>query len=178
MQKLMGYLSGVWDFCPGATEFERGFQAALILAALIFLLLIVLGLILKIVFRKPAVPGVTLEREDGDIFISRNAIYSAVRTLEDEFPALGILKVVMQRNRRRELELQINVEFEACGEAFDAVAGSFKQRVFAMLSKSFGIDSVKSVAINLAKIPAGRDADEDDSSKNVPPVPNTFTSGI
>ena len=72
MQKLMGYLSGVWDFCPGATEFERGFQAALILAALIFLLLIVLGLILKIVFRKPAVPGVTLEREDGDIFISRS----------------------------------------------------------------------------------------------------------
>ena len=174
MQKLMGYLSGVWDFCPGATEFERGFQAALILAALIFLLLIVLGLILKIVFRKPAVPGVTLEREDGDIFISRNAIYSAVRNLEDEFPALGILKVVMQRNRRRELELQINVEFEACGEAFDAVAGAFKQRVFVMLNKSFGIDTVRSISINLTRMPENHDG----SDREIPVAGNGFVSGV
>ena len=68
--------------------------------------------------------------------------------------------------------------FDERDNAFDAVAGSFKQRVFAMLNKSFGIDSVKSVAINLAKIPAVKDVDEDDSSKNVPPISNTFTPGV
>lgn len=178
MEKFYNWLEKMAVNLPGDTEFERGFYTALLLAAAVFFLLFVLCLILKLIFRKPAIPGVTLEREDGNIFISRNAIFTAVCRLEYEFPELEILKVAMTRNRRRELGLNVTVLFDERDNAFDAVAGSFKQRVFAMLNKSFGIDSVKSVAINLAKIPAVKDVDEDDSSKNVPPISNTFTPGV
>ena len=176
MQKVMDYLSELGNFCSAAGEFERGFQTALILAALVFLLLIVLGLILKICFRKPAVPGVTLEREDGNIFISRNAICNAITRLEEEFTELEIIKVVMLRNRRRELELAVNVEFEAGSEAFDAVAGALKQRIFVMLNKSFGIDTIKSISINLIRIPEGRHQNNEHAAAAV--GNNGFISGI
>ena len=66
---------------------------------------------LRLIFRKPAVPGVTLEREDGNIFISRNAIFTAVCRLESSFPELEILKVNMQRKGHGELALIITVMF-------------------------------------------------------------------
>ncbi len=164
---------------PCANEFERGFYSALVLAVLIFFLLFLLCLIVKLIFRKPAVPGVTLMREDGDIFISRNAIFTAVRNLERDFPELEIMKVVMKRNRHKDLELVITLLYDAKDASFDAVAGLFKQRVFTMLEKSFGIDSVKSVSINLAKIPAdnGEEDDDDDAGKTAI-ANNAFISGV
>lgn len=163
---------------PCANDFERGFYSALVLAVLLFFLLFLFCLILKLIFRKPAVPGVTLGREDGDIFISRNAIFTAVRNLERDFSELEILKVVMKRNRRKELELAITLLYDARESSFDVVAGLFKQRVFTMLEKSFGIDSVKSVSINLAKIPEDRGDDDDSDAGEAALANNAFISGV
>ena len=176
MEKLFTWLGQAMDLWPAANEFERGFQAALILSALVFLLLIVFCLILKLIFRKPAVPGVVLSREDGDIFISRSAIFTAICRLESEFTDLEIMKVTMQRNRHHELGLTVTVMFDEHDKSFDALAGEFKQRVFGMLNKSFGIESVKSVSIVLARIPAERELNGEDN--NPPVVNNAFVSGI
>ena len=178
MEKVYAWIDKFIVELPAANDFERGFFLALLAAALVFFLLLLLCLILKLIFRKPAVPGVTLLREDGDIFISRNAIFTAVCRLENEFPELEILKVNMQKLRHGDLALTVTVMFAEKDKSFDAVAGAFKQKVFTMLNKSFGIDSVKSVAINLAKIPAGVD-DDDSADNNTPPgVNNAFVSGI
>lgn len=177
MERIYDWIDKSIMSLPATSEFERGFYLALLLAALVFFLLFVLCLILKLIFRKPAVPGVTLVREDGDIFISRNAIFTAVCRLEKDFPELEILKVNMVRNRRNELGLVVSVLFDENDNSFDAVAGAFKQRVFTMLNKSFGIDSVKSVAINLAKIPAEHE-DRNDSDTTPPVINNGFVSGV
>ena len=175
MEKVYNYLSRFLDFWPCASEFEKGFRSAMMLAALVFLLLIVLAVILKLIFRKPAVPGVTLLREDGDIFISRNAIYTAICRLEKEFSEFEILKVNMHRTRTRDLGLTITVLYEEQDRSFDAAAAALKQRVFDMLTRSFGSERVKSVSIVLAKIP-GRDADEDNDDTAV--TGNAFISGV
>ncbi len=178
MEKIYAWIDKFIVELPAANDFERGFFLALLAAALVFFLLLLLCLILKLIFRKPAVPGVTLLREDGDIFISRNAIFTAVCRLEKDFPELEILKVNMHRLRHGDLALTVTVMFEENKESFDAVAGAFKQKVFTMLNKSFGIDSIKNVAINLAKIPA--ENHDDDSADNAAPpvVHNAFGSGI
>ena len=176
MDFLYDWIGKFCTFVPVENEFEKGFQTALVLAALVFLLLLVICLILKLIFRKPAVPGVTLEREDGNIFIARNAIYTAVCRLESEFAELEILKVTLQRGARKELALNITVLFDENGSAFDALAGSFKQRVFEMLNKSFGIDSIKTVSITLSKIPQERG---DNDAPDTPMVNNNaFISGV
>ncbi|MBE6368483.1 MAG: hypothetical protein E7052_11375 [Lentisphaerae bacterium] len=178
MEKVYDWFVNNVIAMPCGSDFERGFQAALLLAALVFFLLIVICLICKIIFRRPAVPGVTLEREDGDIFISRNAIFTAVCRLEREFPELEIIKVNMQRNRHKELGLTVSVLFDEKESSFDAVAGAFKQRVFVMLTKSFGIETIKSVAINLAKIPADTEDFDSDAAAKTPTVNNGFGTGI
>ena len=122
-------------------------------------------------------PGVTLERKDGDIFISRNAINNAVCRLEREFPALEIQKVLLQR-RYRELDLSVTVIFDSSEEAFDSVAGAFKQRIFTMLNKSFGIDSIKTVSIILSKIPVDRGDDDDENTNTAVIGNNAFISGV
>jgi len=175
MEKFYNFLARFFDFWPAATEYEKGFRNAMLLSAMVFLLLVIIGLILKLIFRRPAVSGVVLEREDGDIFISRSAIYTAVCRLESEFPEFEIMKVIMQRNHHRELELTVTVLFEEQDKAFDAAAAELKQRVFTMLNKSFGIEDVKSVAIILSKIPGGHDTDGED---DVPVVHNGFVTGI
>lgn len=175
MEKIYEWIDKFVMDLPATTEFERGFYLALLLAAAVFFLLFLLCLILKLIFRKPSVPGVTLVREDGDIFISRNAIFAAVCRLEKDFPELEIIKVVMNRNRKQELGLTVTVLFDEDNRAFDTVAGEFKSRVFVMLNKSFGIESVKSVAIVLAKIPPAHD---DQDPKNTAVVNNAFIAGV
>ena len=179
MEKIYAWIDKFVMHIPAANEFEQGFYLALLLAALVFFLLFLLCIVLKLIFRKPAVPGVTLEREDGNIFISRNAIFTAVCRLESSFPELEILKVNMQRKGHGELALIITVMFAEKDRSFDALAGAFKQKVFVMLNKSFGIDSVKSVAINLAKIPSDVEEDDDNAGKpQTPVINNAFTSGL
>ena len=177
MDYLYGLLEKLAVFIPAESEFERGFQTALLLAAMVFFLLLIICLILKLIFRKPAVPGVTLEREDGNIFIARNAIYTAVCRLESDFPELEILKVVLQRGARKDLALSVTVMFDENGSAFDELAGTFKQRVFDMLSKSFGIDSIKTVSVNLSKIPPERH-EADNDTPDTPVINNAFISGV
>ena len=62
METLYSWIAGCGFALPGDNEFERGFYTALMLAGLVLFLLIVLCLILKLIFRKPAVPGITLAR--------------------------------------------------------------------------------------------------------------------
>jgi hypothetical protein len=175
MEKVYSLVERYFYALPANNDFERGFFAAMLLTAAIFLLLLLLCLILKIIFRKPAVPGVTLPREDGDIFISRNAVYTAVCQLEKDFPEFEILKVSMRRDLHNDLALTVTLLYEEQQRSFDAAAAGLKQSIFSMLNRSFGIESVKSVSIVLARIP-GRSADDNDNSVSV--SGNAFISGV
>lgn len=175
MGRFYDFVNNVLNLWPHANEFERGFRSAMLLAALIFLLLIVVGVIIKLIMRKPAVAGVTLSREDGDIFISRNAVYTAVCQLEKDFPEFEILKVSMRRDLHNDLALTVTLLYEEQQRSFDAAAAGLKQSIFSMLNRSFGIESVKSVSIVLARIP-GRSADDNDNSASV--SGNAFISGV
>ena len=177
MEKLYTLIDKFLISLPATTEFEKGFYLALLLAALVFLLLFLLCLILKLIFRKPAVQGITLEQADGNIFVSRNAIFTAVCRLECFFPELEILKVKLYRKRGGEFGLRVNVMFAANKESFDTLSADFKQQLFEMLKKSFGIESITAVEINLVRIPA--ETAEDDSDNHTPvPVNNAFISGV
>ncbi len=179
MGMLYEWVSGGGFLLPGENDFERGFYTALILAGLVLFLVIVLCLIAKLLFRKPAVPGVTLEREDGDIFISRNALSTAVFHLEDEFPGFEVLKVLLGHGRRGELELAVTVLFDEKSGAFDKISNSFKKRVFDILQHSFGIDSIKSVSIALSKLPnTPRRNDNNGSGKDNDVTSHAFVSGV
>ena len=175
MGKFYYFVNNVLNLWPNVSEFERGFRSAMLLLAAILLLLAIVVVIIKLIRRKPAVTGVTLSREDGDIFISRNAVYTAVCQLEKDFPEFEILKVSMRRDLHNDLALTVTLLYDEHQRSFDAAAAGLKQSIFSMLTRSFGIESVKSVSIVLAKIP-GRDSDESDNNTAV--SGNAFISGV
>lgn len=176
MEKIFSWFERASLRLPAGNEFERGFFTALLITAAILLLLLLICLILKIIFRKPSVPGVTLPREDGDIFISRNAIFSVVSRLEEFFPELEIRKVALKRSGR-DLSMTVTVLFYQQDSTFDALAGSLKQRIFDTLKQSLGIDSVKSVAVVLVQAPAPEEGSDDKAIGQVNPG-NGFISGV
>jgi len=173
MEKIYDWVSGNLWLLPGDNDFERGFYTALFLTGLVLLLIIVLCLIIRLCFRKPAIPGVTLEREDGDIFISRNALASAVYHLEHDFPGVEILKVVLDNGRQGDLELAVSMSYDEKQGSFETTAKAFKARIFRELHGTFGIDTVKTVALSLVRLPNSRRSGGDDGSIN-----DAFVAGI
>ena len=139
---------------PGINEFEKGFYAALILTGAVLVLLLCLYLIFKIKRGRPVLPGVTLEREDGDIFIARSALAQAVLHLGDEFPGMEIQKVILRKLRSGDgLELAVSLMFDERRGVFDVTVKAFKARVFQLLHDTFGVESVKAVAVALIRLP-------------------------
>lgn len=173
MEKIYDWVSGNFWLIPGENDFERGFYTALILTGLILLLIIVLCLIVKLWFRKPAIPGVTLEREDGDIFISRHALSSAVYHLEDDFPGIEILKVALTNGRKGDLELAVSLAYDEKQGSFESAAKAFKARIFRELHGTFGIDVIKTVALHLTRLPDSRRIGDSND-----PINDTFVAGI
>ena len=138
---------------PGANDFERGFYSALILLGAVILLLLVLYCIYRLHRRAAGLDGVTLKRDDGDVFVARAALTQAVRNLEPTFPGMDIQKVILRRRRGADLELTVTLVYDARNGSFDALTRNLKERIFKDLGEIFGIDTVKSVAVRLLKLP-------------------------
>lgn len=167
MNRLSELLKHLESWLPGANEFERGFYSALLLVGAVILLLLVLYCICKLHRRAAGLDGVLLKRDDGDIFVARAALTQAVRHLEPSFPGMEIQKVVLRRRHGADLELGVALIYdESCG-SFDALTKNLKERIFRELVGTFGIDTVKSVAIKLVRLPERTHGEPHDA---VPPV--------
>ena len=153
MERLSGYLHRLEQFLPGADEFEHGFYTALILVGAVILLLLVLYCIYRLQRRAAGLDGVTLKRDDGDVFVAKAALTQAVRNLEPTFPGMDIQKVILRRKHGADLELAVTLIYDARNGSFDTLTKNLKERIFKDLGEIFGIDTVKSVALRLLKLP-------------------------
>lgn len=172
MNRLNEQMKILESLLPGANEFERGFYSALLLIGAVILLLLVLYCICRLLCRRRGLDGVTLKRDDGDVFVARTALTQAIRHLEPSFPGMEIQKVVLRRKRGEELELAVALIYDERQGSFDTLTKSLKERIFKDLVGTFGIDTVKSVAVRLLRLPE-RPAEKPAYAENhdaVPPV--------
>lgn len=171
MNQLNELVKSLDAWLPGANEFEHGFYTALILVGAVILLLLVLYCIYRLHRRAAGLDGVLLKREDGDVFVSKAALAQSVRDLEPVFSGVTIQKVLLRRKRGEDLEMVLTLIYDARNGSFDALTKNLKERIFKDLSEIFGIDTVKSVAMKLVKLPE-RHADKAPVEHHdaVPPV--------
>ena len=153
MNRLNELVKHLDTLLPGANDFERGFYSALILLGAVILLLLVLYCIYRLHRRAAGLDGVTLKRDDGDIFVARTALTQAVRNLEPNFPGMDIQKVLLRRRHGADLELAVTLIYDERNGSFDTLTKNLKERIFKDLCEIFGIDTVKSVAVRLMKLP-------------------------
>lgn len=153
MERWNELLKRMESLLPGANDFERGFYSALLLIGAVILLLLVLYCIYRLHKRRAGLGGVTLKREDGDVFVSKAALTQSVRDLEPVFPGVEIRKVILRRKHGTEQEMVLTLVYDARNGSFDTLTKDLKERIFKDLGEIFGIDTVRSVAIRLVNMP-------------------------
>lgn len=136
----------------GATrDFNMGFISAIALVLAILFFLLILRLVVAFIFRNRRCHGITINGENGDIFISGSAITSLIRALENEFKFVAIDKVRLY-TRSRQPFLNIQIDFDAAGGGLPPQSADLQLRVLASLKETFGIESIKKVHITLRNI--------------------------
>lgn len=173
MNLLREWITRFDGMLPGINEFERGFYAALLMTGAVLVLLLLCCLIYRLKRRRPGLPGILLEREDGNVFVARAALSQAVLRLGNALPGVEIQKVSLRKLRSgKGLELTVTLVYNPREGAFDTTVKELKDRIFRELNETFGIDTVKAVAVILTRLPGkdrpAGDGDDGSASASVP----------
>jgi preprotein translocase subunit SecF len=154
---------------PSSNEFNQGYIAAIAVILLVLLLVLVLRLILGLVFRRKSCHGITVKQEKGDVFVSRSAVDTVVKSLKSDFKHIKIAKVTIRGNKNSQ-HIRIYLDFENSGGGLPPQSADLQTRVLEALKKNFGIDSVRKVHITLREIKMieGATAEKPEAGKKEP----------
>ncbi|MDD5696991.1 MAG: hypothetical protein PHH77_00075 [Victivallaceae bacterium] len=133
------------------TDFNLGYFFALTVVALALLVLLVIRIIIKIIFRKKRCHTIRIKADNGNAFISGAAVMAVIKALEKEFRALTINKVNLFRCRNKPF-MEVNLDFDASKGGLPDYADKFKLRVIESLDALFGIKNIKQVHLHLRHI--------------------------
>lgn len=133
------------------TDFNLGYFFALTVVGLVLLLILVVRIIVKIIFRKRRCHTIAIKAGNGNAFISCAAVTAVIKALEEEFPALTINKVNLFRYRDKPF-LEVNLDFDAARGGLPDHADKFKLRVIESLAVLFGIKNINKVHLHLQRI--------------------------
>ncbi len=134
-------------------DFNLGYIAGITVVVVILLLLLILRLLLAFIFRGRRCPGITISDPRGDVFISRTAVHTVIKSLEKEFRHFSIYKVALYGKKRHNIKIFIN--FDASGGGLPPQTTEFKGRVLDELKNTLGIDTINKVHVHLKNIKIG-----------------------
>lgn len=154
-----------------ASDFNRGYLAALALVLALILVLMILKLMWFIAFRTRRASTVTVTHPDGDIVVSREAIFEAVSRELFDYPELRLRKLRLFR-RGKYYMLTLLCEFRGAS-GIPGMAEELKSRLRERLKQLFGLENLKSVKIVIEKLaasPVERELPELPETATVPPA--------
>ena len=148
---MEAFFKSIFQAKGEALYFNRGFLSAIAVILAILFILLVLRLIVAFIFRTRRCSGVTINGENGDVFISSSAITSLIRSLEHEFKFVEIDKVRLYTRSKVQF-LNIQIDFDASGGGLPPLSADLQSRVLSALKDVFGIESINKVHITLRNI--------------------------
>ena len=148
---MEAFFKSIFQVQGPARDFNMGFLSAIAVILAILFILLVLRLIVAFIFRTRRCSGVTINGENGDVFISSSAITSLIRSLEHEFKFVEIDKVRLYTRSKVQF-LNIQIDFDASGGGLPPLSADLQARVLSALKEVFGIESITKVHITLRNI--------------------------
>lgn len=155
-----------------ASDFNRGYLAALALVLALILALMILKLLWFLAFRTRRASTVTIPHPDGDIVVSRDALAEAVTRELAGYPELQLGKLRLFR-RGKYYMLTLLCEFNGADGVPD-IASELRTKLKARLKQIFGMESLRSVKIVIEKLagtPASGELPELPEEQPAPPPP-------
>lgn len=145
------FFKSIFQAKGAALDFNRGFLTAIAVILLILFILLVLRLLVAFIFRTRRCSGITINGNNGDVFISSSAITSLIRSLEHEFKFVEIDKVRLYTCNRQQF-MNIQIDFDASGGGLPPLSANLQARVLSALKDVFGIESITKVNITLRNV--------------------------
>lgn len=147
-----------------ASDFNRGYIAALALVFAVLVVVLLLRLIWFFLFRKKTCSRIVIPGEDGDIVISRDAIVAATRQELESFTQFDVRKMQLFR-KGRNYSLRICCTYDTDGKGVAELVQEFKPRLREVMKELFGIESLKDITLCVEHI-----QEKDDSGDPSTPV--------
>ncbi|WP_176013289.1 hypothetical protein [Victivallis sp. Marseille-Q1083] len=132
-------------------EFNRGYLTGVAVTVLCLIGLLVLRTLIVSSFRYRNTPGIVLPQENGELFVSRAAIRSALGALQSEFPYIAINRVRLYE-RRSVFSLRVGFDFDARGGRLPDYSAAFKQRIQEVLLQQLGIDAIRDIRLEVGNV--------------------------
>lgn len=146
--QLIQYLEKIISSQENLIIFVMGALCGLLLVIVMCILLRIVVLLCR---KNKKVPGIGLETERGNVFISAAAISDLVHTVSGRHPALETEKALLTRENDL-LVLNVKACFSAEGEvSLMECSKAFQEDVLSSLEKTMGITAVEKVLLTIPR---------------------------
>ncbi len=95
--------------------------------------------------------GISVNTENGILFISSNAISDLIKTLEKDFKTIKIQKVALYQIGSNDFSLNLEITFNAAGEGLVDISSVLQNRILNDLKAVFGITEILKIHIKVKK---------------------------
>lgn len=145
MRELINYL---FDF--GDKELFN-FQLGYVVGVGVVLALAIMVKIIMLLLRRPEqCRGIVVDGDHGALMVSSRAVADLIKGLEDDFPALELIKISLLK-RDRALALEISARYDADGGSLPEMTDELRTTIFQRLNSLMGIDSVKKIDFKIRR---------------------------
>ena len=138
-----------------SNDFNRGFVTGFAVAAAIVVLLLLAWLILNLTVWSHRSSSMKVSTPDGDIVITRMALFQAIERELFAFPELKLIRVRLFKDNA-EYRLALNCEFRGASGLIE-VADRVRPKLKEALHKIFGVESICAVGIVIERYNAPAD---------------------
>ena len=121
--------------------FLQGMFWALVL---MIVLLILAGFFWLILRRSKYVSGITMNTENGSLFVAASAVSDLIYSLDDNFPDFEIVRVRLIRDGK-DFAVQVKVYYAANGQSMLSLTEAFQSLARERLKAAFGIENVSRI---------------------------------
>ena len=133
------------------SDFRLGFIVALAAVAIVFVMLVLLQLTLMWILRVRNVSRITVPCKDGDVIITREAIFAAVSSALKEF-SIDVRKIAVSR-KKNDYWLTVYAAMQY-GAPVEGISQS-KEAAKAILNSQFAVNNISKVHLVVEKIDRG-----------------------
>ncbi len=118
------------------------------LLAIIMIFKVILFLIFR---RKKKSVGIDVQAENGNIFISSNAISDLIKALEPNYSELTFLKIVLLQKKKNQCALNIQISFQMHEKGLSEIIIMLQSDILKELKRVFNIETITQINIKVKK---------------------------
>ena len=135
----------------GANDFNQGYAFGIGVVFLALVILLVLRIVFKIIFRRCKCSEIIAPGADGDVTISISALEDTVRAELNNFPSVKVNKIRLYRIRKK-YQLNLVCEYDGKDGGLPVLTQKIKQSLYDMAREFFGIDSIRKINLKFERL--------------------------